>query len=194
MTIGRSMFAAGIAGLAMFAASAPALAETYAIDPDHSGAFFMVDHMGFARVVGRFRTLSGTIEFVPDRAAAGKVEITIDPNSIDTNQAKRDDHLRSPDFFNTAEFPEITFRSTAIEITGDQSGRVTGDFTMLGVTKPVTMDVVFNKMGPHPMIEGQTRAGFSARGKLIRSEFGMNFGQGGLGDEVTLVVEIEAAR
>jgi len=194
MTSRLSMSAAAVAGLAMIAVSSPALSESFAIDPNHSGVFFMVDHLGLARIVGRFRTLSGNLEFVVDKATAGKVEITIDPNSIDTNHAKRDEHLRSPDFFNAAEFPEISFRSTAIEINGERTGRVTGDFTMLGVTKPVTMDVVFNKMGPNPMVPDQIRAGFSARGTLKRSEWGMTFGLEGISDEVTLVVEVEAAR
>lgn len=178
------------------ASIAPAAAEsaTYQIDPGHTGLYFQVDHVGYSNMFGRFNKMSGTMVFDPENPATGRLEMTIDAASIDTNHQARDDHLRSPDFFNASEFPDITFTSTAIEVTGDNTGRVTGDFTLLGVTKPVTMDVTFNQIAPYPFAEGQTRIGFSATGSLDRTDFGMTYGGGNIGDDIKLYVEVEAFR
>lgn len=187
--------AATFAG-SLFATMPPALAEsaTYQIDPGHTGLYFQVNHVGFSNMFGRFNSMSGSVEFDPDNPASGSLQMTIDADSVDTNHQERDDHLRSPDFFNTGEFPEITFSSTAIELTGEKTGRITGDFTLLGVTKSVTMDVTLNQIAPYPFVEGQTRVGFSATGTLNRADFGMTYGSGGIGDEITLYVEVEAFR
>ena len=187
---------AALFGMGAYADLSPAMAEsaTYEIDPGHTGLYFQVNHVGYTNMFGRFNEMSGTVVFDPDDPTSGSLELTIEANSVDTNHGERDDHLRSPDFFNTGEFPEITFTSTAIEVTGENTGTVTGDFTMLGVTNPVTMDVTFNQIAPYPFVEGQTRVGFSATGLLNRTDFGMTFGSGGIGDEITLYVEVEAFR
>lgn len=171
-----------------------AQSASYEVDPTHTSLYFKVDHIGFSDLFGRFNAMTGSVDFDPDDPASGAFQLTIDANSVDTNHKERDDHLRSPDFFNTGEFPEITFTSTAIEVTGDNTGTVTGDFTLLGVTNPVTMNVTFNTMGPYPFVEGQTRIGFSATGSLNRADFGMTYGSGGIGDDITLFVEVEAFR
>ena len=188
--------AAAFVTAGLFAGLSPAVAEnaTYQIDPGHTGLYFQVNHVGYSNMFGRFNSMSGTVVFDPDDPAAGKLTMSIDAGSIDTNHQARDDHLRSPDFFNTGEFPEITFTSTAIEVTGENTGKITGDFTLLGVTNPVTMDVTFNQIAPYPFVEGQTRVGFSATGSLNRADFGMTYGSGGIGDEITLYVEVEAFR
>jgi len=188
--------AAALFTMGSLASLSPAAAEsaTYEIDPGHTALYFQVNHVGYSNLFGRFNSMTGSVVFDPDDPTSGSLELTIDADSVDTNHQARDDHLRSPDFFNTGEFPEITFTSTVIEVTGENTGTVTGDFTLLGVTNPVTMDVTFNQLAPYPFVEGQTRVGFSATGILNRADFGMTFGSGGIGDDITLHVEVEAFR
>jgi polyisoprenoid-binding protein YceI len=183
--------AAGLGLLGLIAAG-PAPAAEYTIDPDHSHANFRVDHLGFTTMWGRFNEESGVIVFDPDNVGASSVEIVIPTASVDTNHADRDEHLRSPDFFNSAEFPDMTFTSTSVEKTGDNTGTMTGDLTLLGVTKPVTMDVVFNQVGTFPWDESTEVVGFSASTVIDRTEFGMIYGSGGIGDEIQVNIEVEA--
>ncbi len=179
-----------------FAAGAPAKAElkTYQFDPVHTNVIFLVDHLGFSRMVGQFETFDGSVRLDPAALAQGAVSITIQTDSVDTDHEKRDAHLRSPDFFNTAEFPTITFESTKVEPTGEKTARVQGNLTMLGVTKPVTLDMTFNRVGPHPspQMAGVMVAGFSGRTQINRSDFGMTGMIPSLGDEVEIWLEVEA--
>ena len=174
----------------------PASAESavYEVDPVHTSVYFKIDHLGFSSLFGRFNSVGGSVVFDPDHPEAGGVELTIEAASVDTKHEERDEHLRSPDFFNAREFPLITFRSTRIEATGDSRALVTGDFTLLGVTRPVTMEVTYNAMGPYPFVSGQIRTGFSATGSVLRSDFGMTYALDTIGDEVTLFIEVEAFR
>ncbi|MBT4890624.1 MAG: polyisoprenoid-binding protein, partial [Rhodospirillales bacterium] len=119
------------------------------------------------------------------------VSVTLDVTSINTNNPKRDAHLQSPDFFNAAEFPEITFVSTKLEQTGDNVGKITGDLTMVGVTKSITLDATLMKIGVHPFNKKEI-AGWSASGAINRSDFGITFGLPGISDEVILNLGIEA--
>lgn len=185
----------GIAAAFAFAAGAvPAkAAEQLEIDLAHTNIAFMIDHLGYSMTLGRFGEFDIALAFDQNQVANSKLDVTVVTESLSTFHEKRDEHLRSPDFFNTAEFPEMTFTSTAIEQTGDNTGRVTGDLTMLGVTKPVTLDVTFNKAAPHPFNKKMT-VGFSARGTLKRSDFGMSYGLPAVGDEVQLIIEAEAVQ
>ena len=169
-----------------------AKAKTYTIDNDHTAVVFRVNHLGFSNVFGRFNDLAGAVDFDGDWSA-GKVELTIQTASIDTAVAQRDDHLRSPDFFNAVEFPTIRFESTGVKKDGDQRGTLTGNLTLLGVTKPVTLDVTFNKVGPHPspQMAGVEVAGFSAKTTVKRSEFGMKTFLPGVGDDIEIWLEVE---
>ncbi len=183
------------AGVALLAAAANAqAADTFKIDPDHTNVAFGVGHLGYSTMYGQFQAVGGTIEFDEANAPASSLEVSIETASVDTDHQARDDHLRSPDFFNSEEFPEMTFKSTSIERTGDNTGKITGDLTLLGVTKPVTLDVTFNKMAVHPIpsYNGVVVAGFSAMGKINRSEFGMDKFIPGIGDEVQIWIEAEA--
>lgn len=176
------------------AAGAPGrAADRFVIDPQHSNIVFLVNHLGYSRMVGQFQEFSGEFNFDHGAPANGSVAVAIQTASVDTDHEKRDEHLRSPDFFNAAEFPEMTFESTALEKTGDNTGRISGDLTLLGVTKPVTLDVTFNKVAPHPLPQygGVMVAGFSARGTLERSAFGMKTFIPAVGDEIELLIEIE---
>ncbi|AWU96829.1 YceI family protein [Azospirillum ramasamyi] len=189
-----ALFVATAAG-AFVPMAAPAFAApvSYKIDPAHTAVAFIVDHIGFSKVIGRFNTVGGDISFDKDAVENSTVNVTIDAASIDTNHAKRDEHLRSPDFFNAKEFPKVTFKSTKIEKTGDKTGKLHGDLTMLGVTKPVVLDVTFNKDGVSPASKLET-AGFSARGTVKRTDFGMKYGAPAVGDDIQLLIEIEAVK
>ncbi len=181
--------------LLAFAASVQA-AETFKVDPVHAQAVFRVMHVGYANVIGRFNDISGEIVFDKDDFTKSKLQVTIKTTSVDTNFQKRDDHLRSPDFFNVKEFPEMTFTSTDIEKTGDQTGNVQGNLTLLGVTKPVTLAFTFNKLAPNPL-KGYNQiltAGFSARTKIKRSDFGMKYGLKVIGDDIEIWLEAEAQK
>ncbi|MGE0121173.1 MAG: YceI family protein [Dongiaceae bacterium] len=178
--------------IASLATAAPA-AERFAIDPSHSNILFLVGHLGYSRMVGQFQEFTGEFTFDEQAVEGSAVAVTISAASIDTDDQARDDHLRSPDFFNAAEFPEITFVSTAIERTGDNTGRITGELTLLGVTKPVTLDVTFNQKAPHPLPQynGVLVAGFSGRTKILRSDFGMSTFAPAIGDEIEILLEVE---
>lgn len=191
----KTLFAAALFAATAVGAVAPAFAApvSYKIDPAHTAVAFIVNHVGFSNVIGRFNTVGGDVTFDKDAVEKSMVNVTIDTTSVDTNHAKRDEHLRSPDFFNAKEFPKMTFKSTKIEKTGDKTGKLHGDLTMLGVTKPVVLDVTFNKDGVSPASKLET-AGFSARGTVKRTEFGMKYGAPAIGDDIQLLIEVEAVK
>lgn len=176
-------------------AAAPAAAADFKLDPDHTMAVFVVNHLGYSNMIGRFNDVSGTFSFDPATPEKAKISMAIDTASVDTDHKRRDDHLRGPDFFNSQEFPEMTFESTKVDVTGERTGKVTGDLTLLGVTKPVTLDVTFNKMEPHPLppYNKVLTAGFSVRGTIKRSDFGMTYFLPAVGDEIQLMLEVEGA-
>jgi polyisoprenoid-binding protein YceI len=174
-------------------ATAQAVPVAYTLDPAHVSVAFVVNHMGYSNVIGRFNTVSGDLSFDKDAIEASKLKVVIETASVDTNHAKRDEHLRSPDFFNAKEFPQMTFVSRRIERTGERTGTLVGDLTLLGVTKAVALDAVFNKDANSPVSKKDT-VGFSARGKIKRTEFGMKYGAPGIGDEIELMVEAEAVK
>lgn len=168
-------------------------AETYKIDPAHTNLVFVIDHQGYSKMIGHFRDFDGTILFDKDDVAKSSVSIAIKTASVDTHYEDRDADLRSSNFFNAVEFPEMTFKSTTIEKTGDNTAKITGDFTLLGVTEPLTLEVTFNREGPDEFSDDY-KAGFSARGSLKRSDFGMTYAIPAIGDEVELMIEVEAIR
>ncbi len=195
--------AGGIAGALFLAASiagtahAQSIAEaggTYNVDPSHAHIAFTINHIGFADTRGQFRKISGEYMLDPDNLNNSHVEIVVEAGSVDTIDDKRDEHLRTADFFNAEKFPTISFKSTGIERTGDMTAKLTGDVTMLGVTKPVTFDVVLRNAAPHPFRNELFRTGWSATATIKRSDFGMSFGLPLIGDEVQLNIEIEGDR
>ena len=174
----------------------PALAaDSYTIDPPHTYPHFSISHLGFSTMQGRFDKTSGTVTL--DRSAkTGSVEIAIETASISTGLAKRDDHLKSPDFFNAAEFPTITYKSTAFKFKGDVPSSVEGNLTILGVTKPVTLKIDAFNCGPDPMdpLKQKQKCGAAASAQIKRSDFGVKYGLPAVGDDVKLVFEIEAIK
>lgn len=178
-----------------FGLSASAQTDTYVIDTEgrHYYAGFQVSHLGFSTMHGRFDTVSGTISYDDANPTNSHVSVKIDVASINTNMEKRDAHLKSPDFFNAEEFSEITFVSTKLVKTGEKTGKMTGDLTMMGVTKSITLDTTLVNVGANPFSKAPTAA-WSARGTIKRSDFGSKYGAPAIGDEVTLIIDIEALK
>lgn len=185
-----------LATAAFLATSVPAFAaETYTIDKQHAWVGFAVNHAGWALALGKFGSVAGEIVFDKADVTKSSVKVEIDATSIDTNFTDRDKDLNSPDFLNSAEFPKITFVSTVVEKTGDKTGKVTGDLTIIGVTKPVTLDVVWNAEQARPWDASAIISGFSATGTVKAAEFGMGkVAEYGLGPDIKLMIEIEAQR
>ena len=179
----------------LLAASLPMAAlaaDSYTIDPPHTFPRFMINHLGFSTMQGRFDKTSGKVTL--DRAAkTGSLDISIEAGSISTGFAKRDEHLRSPDFFNVVEFPNITYKSTAIKFKGDAPSSVEGELTMAGVTKPVTLTIDAFNCGTNPMNK-KDECGAAASAQIKRSDFGIKFGLPAIGDDVKLVFEVEAIK
>lgn len=170
---------------------------TWNIDPAHATAEFSARHMMVATVRGRFAPPTGTLEFDPANPAAAHVEATLDAASLTSGQADRDAHLKSPDFLDVANYPTITFKSTSVNLTSDTEGTVTGDLTIRGVTKPVTLKVEYLGSATDPW--GNTKAGFTAEGKINREDWGLNWNvaleAGGVlvGKEIKLNIDAEYA-
>lgn len=166
--------------------------DVYALDKPHSQIKFSVNRGGWTRVAGWFGKFDGQIDFDEGNVANSKISATVQTGSINTGFQRRDAHLKSPDFFNAKEFPTMTFTSTKIEKTGAKTGKMTGNLTLLGVTKPVTLDITFNRKAPHPRNK-KMFVGFSAKGKLMRSDYGMKFIIPTVSDEVQIEIEALAA-
>jgi polyisoprenoid-binding protein YceI len=168
---------------------------TWTVDPAHSSVEFSVKHMGIANVRGKFSEFEGTLEMKEDLAAS-RVRGSVKVASIGTGEAQRDDHLRSADFFDVEEFPEITFESTRVEAVDEDSSRVFGNLTMHGVTREVRLEVAIQGTDTDPW--GNTRAGLEVVGKLKRSDWDMKFnqalGSGNMlvGDKVGFSLDISA--
>lgn len=201
--IGASVAAAVLVGvMAMTAVGreetpAPAAgavrAGAFKVDPVHSVVVFGIGHLGVSRMYGTFNMPSGS--FLIDAADATKsfIEISVDTEKVSTGAGKRDDHLRSPDFFNAKEFPKVTFKSTSFEKGAGKAMTVKGDLTMLGQTRPVSAALEF--LGEGDTVQGH-KAGFEATFTIKRSEFGMTkyLEEKMLGDEVKLTVAVEGQR
>ena len=170
-------------------------AATYEIDRTHSSVGFKVRHLGVGNVNGSFQDFAGTFEFDPADERTWKAEATIQTASITTGNERRDNHLRSADFFDAAAHPTLTFKSTGARKTAEGTYELMGDLTMRGVTKPVVL--ALELLGTTTDPQGNLRAGFSAAGKINRKDFGVSWSQtldnGGLvvGEEVRILLEIE---
>ncbi len=184
--------------LAATALSAPAFAQasrdtaavqagTYNVDPDHTQVNWAVSHLGFSVYHGRFDKVSGTLTVDPKAPANDKLDVTIDAASIDTPSAKLTGELAGDKWFDAKQFPSITFKSTKVVASGKDHAKVTGDLTLHGVTKPVTLDVAFLGAGPNPFFKVYT-LGFQASGTIKRSDFGVTTYAPAIGDETTLTL------
>lgn len=168
-------------------------AGSYRLDPEHAALLLKIDHLGFSQLVGRFDRFDASLEFDPDDPEAARVVATIDPASIDFDLPEFEDELRGADWFDVQRFPEARFESRSIEITGESTGRITGDLTLHGMTEPVTLDVTFNG-GGDSLLTGRYTLGFAAKGTLSRSAFGLGGFAPAVGDDVTLEIHAEFQR
>ena len=171
--------------------------QTYTFDPVHSFPNFTVNHLGMSTIHGRFDRMTGTVVFDPV-AKTGSLEAKVATASVTTGDAKRsdgarsrDEHLRTADFFNSAEFPEMVYKSTKFNFNGENVESIEGNLTLLGVTKPVKFQVVSFKCGPHPFSK-KPMCGADVEGNIKRSDWGMKFGVPGISDEIKLVIDLEA--
>lgn len=197
--------AAGLS-LAFFAAPAAAQeltpwnkmpAGVYALDKYHASVTWKVSHLGLSNYTARFKTLDAEVTFDPADITKSKVTATIDPASVETDFVPTPEKdfneklAKGEDWLNAGKYPKITFASTKIEVTGENTGKIHGDLTFLGVTKPVVLDAVFNGgYAEHPFTK-QPAMGFSAKGSLKRSDFGFSTYLPAIGDEVAFDIEVE---
>ena len=178
---------------ALFAlASAPALATTYTLDPNHTQVQFIWNHYGFSNLTAQFGKVEGTLDFDANDPAKSTVSATVTMASVDTNSKKLDEKIVTSDYFDVAKFPTATFRSTRVEKGAmPDKLKVTGDLTLHGVTKPITLDVSVIRVGDHPMRKAPA-AGFDATATIRRSEFGITNYLPMAADEVKLHIVAEA--
>lgn len=192
-----NMILASLLLTALFA-TAPLQAAEYRIDPAHSTVRFQIKHMTISKVNGTFSDVSGTFSFTADQPETWQATASIGIKSVDTGNAKRDDDLRSPDFFAAEKFPTMTFASTGVEMTSASAGLLRGELTMHGVTRPVVLNLEYNGTVNDPW--GNERAGFSATGQINRRDWGLSYNaaleSGGLlvGEDVKISLEIEGTR
>lgn len=173
--------------------TATAAGDTWKVDPVHSSVFFRIQHVGAGYVRGAFTDFQGSITWNPPEPEGASVAVTVKTASVNTFNDMRDKHLRSPDFFNVKEYPEMTFRSASVKKVDEKSAEVNGELTLLGHTEPVTFRAVFTGEGKG--MEGETRAGFEAVFTILRSTFGMTeYPPPVLSDEVELTINLECVK
>ncbi len=182
----------GVLIVAFCSVASALAAEKYEVDPSHSTAMFRIKHLNVSWFYGRFVDVSGTINYDAKKPEDSSFDITVKTESVNTDNVKRDKHLRTPDFFSAKQYPTLTFKSTSVKSAGDNVLEVTGQFTCHGVTKPLTVKMDVVGQGKDPF--GGFRAGFETKFKIKRSDFGMNYMPEGLGDDVEILVSLEGAR
>ena len=185
--------AALAAALSMFAAGAIAAPVTYTMDPDHTTVAAKWNHFGFSNPVILFGDVDGSIVYDADNVSASSVQVTLPLSGLESNVQAFNDHLLSDDFFDAAQFPEATFRSTSVEADGDDGDelKITGELTIKGITKEVVLEADINLIGEHPMTGKQT-AGFDAEVTIKRSDFGLGLYVPNVADEIELHITTEA--
>jgi len=175
-------------GLAQAALAEP---RDYAFDMAHSRIFFDIDHRGYSTMLGRFAEFGGTFRFDAENPANSSLDVTINPASVDMFHEGLNNHLKTADFFNVEQYPEMRFVSERVEVVGEGRFKVHGQFTMIGQTHPLSFDVKLNQTGTAR--GGAAMAGFTATGTLDRTVYGMNYGVPAVGRNVTFRIEIEAS-
>ncbi len=195
-TVFKSLLA--VSALA-FAVAGPAFAaDTYKLDPNHTSVTFQYTHMGFSHPTGKFMNAVGSVTLDEANPSASHVEVSFDISGVNTGVPGLDEHLKSPDFFDAAKFPTATFKSTHVDVVApaDPSAKptqakVTGDLTIHGMTKSVTLDVTLNQEGSNPMMK-TPEAGFTATTTINRSDFGMDKYVPMVSDQIDIAIEAEA--
>lgn len=173
--------------------SAAAQVQTWQIDPNHTAAQFSVRHMGISTVRGAFTKVSGSAQYDPSNVSKTSIDATIDASSVDTRVSTRDDDLRSPNYFDVAKYPTITFKSKSVQAAGEGKLKIVGDLTIHGVTKEVTLDVD----GPSAPVtdpKGNSHLGASANTKVNRKDFGVGGSSNMVGEDITITIDVELVR
>lgn len=186
----KSLIAAS--AFALFASGSAFAADAYKIDPNHSSVTFQYTHFGFSHPTGKFMNAVGTVNLDKADPSKSSVEVSFDVAGVNTGVPALDAHLKTPDFFDAAKFPTATFKSTKVVVTGKDTAKVTGDLTIHGVTKPVTLDVKLNKLDLNMMKKED--AGFTATATIKRSDFGMGNYVPAVSDQVDLYIEAETIK
>ncbi|UJR61376.1 YceI family protein [Dickeya zeae] len=189
----KKMLLLGVTLASLFSWTSPASAADYQIDKKEQHAFiqFRIQHLGYSWIYGSFKDFDGTFTFDENNPAADKVNVTVNTNSVDTNQAERDKHIRSAELLNADKYPQSTFVSTGVQKDGGIL-KITGNLTLHGVTKPLTLDAKLMGKGDDPW--GGYRAGFEAKGKLALKDFNITTDLGPASQEVELIISIEGVR
>jgi polyisoprenoid-binding protein YceI len=178
------------------AAGGSAEPARYELDPAHLTIAFLVEHIGYAKTLGVFRSASGGYTFDEVTGTLSGVRVAVETNSVDTHHEARDRHLKSRDFLDSGSHPTMTFTAESSRRTGERTFAVTGELELLGTTGPLTLEATLNKSAPYPIGTRAEVMGVSLRGTLERSDFGMTYGvaDGLVGDAVELIIELEAQR
>ena len=186
-------FASAALVAALIAAPAFAAPEKYTLDASHSQIVFTYNHLGYSTGAGMFSGFNGEIMFDQADPAASSVTVSFPVKSMLTGWEARFEHFMSKDFFDATDDEMVTFTSTAIEVTGEKTAKITGDLNLNGVTTSVVLDAVLNQAGEHPM-EKKQWAGFSATTTLIRSDYNLGMFAPYVSDEVQLMISVEASK
>ena len=179
-------------------AATPALSEPhrYELDPTHTTIAFMVDHLGYADTLGLFLEFEGGFTYDMETQELSDVSVTVKTASVESFNDARDNHVRNKDFLDVEQFPVMSFTASGGTPASDTNGTVEGELTLLGQTQPLTLDVTLKKAADYPFGHSRFTLGISARGTVVRSQYGMNYAvdNGFVGDEVQLIIETEAMR
>jgi len=181
-----------VLGLLVIFSSLAYAAETYKLDPGHTSIVFRAKHLGIAYVFGRFNGPTGSFVFDESSPSKSAIEMQAETKNVDTALEKRDNDLRSPDFFNAGKYPLVSFKSKSVKKLSEAAYEVSGDLTLLAKTRPITVKVHATGAGKDPW--GNFRMGFETSFSIKRSDFGMDFMMGGVSDEVNLTVSVEGIR
>jgi polyisoprenoid-binding protein YceI len=183
--------------LAMVAGTCTRVADAanvhYQIDPVHTRVAFLISHAGFSRAIGTFSGSHGGLDFDPEDWSSAKVDVTVPIATLDLGDDKWRDKILDATFFDVEKFREAHFVATKIEKSGETTAKITGELTLHGVTRPVTLDATLNALRRHPLSLRKT-VGFSATGTLSRKDFGMDAWESVVADQVQLIIEVEASR
>lgn len=179
-----------LAGLLATGTAVHAAPVTYTLDPGHTMVLFSWSHFGFSNPTANLGVSQGTLVYDPAAPTKATVDVTMPLSALDTHVPALDEHLKKPDFFDAEKYPTVTFKSTKVAVAGKDKLKVTGDLTVHGVTKPVTLDVTINKVGDHPMLKAPA-AGFNATATIKRSDFGIGAYVPAVSDDIKIAITTE---
>ena len=191
----KKYLTAAVAGLALVIATSGAqAAERYTLDPEHTTVAFLIDHVGYAKTLGLFTDMSGSFSFDQESSTISDITISVNTASVNSANEARDKHVRSKDFLNVSEYPQMSFNAPSASIDENGVGQIDGQLTLLGQTQPLVLEVRLNKADTYPFGHKRFTLGVSASGELMRSDYGMDYGVANalVGDAVTLIIETEA--